>query len=50
MKIKKIKYLIPCPGPHATFSIHKLVVPGPIEMQSSPVLILELRIVTLEDN
>jgi len=41
--------LIPCPGPHAMSSIHKLVVPGPMEMQSSPVRILELRMVTWED-
>lgn len=44
-----ICYLIPWPGPHATFSIHKLELPGPMEMQSSPVAILELRTVTPED-
>lgn len=43
-------YLMPCPGPHKTFSIHKLVLPGPIETQSSPVLILEFKIVTPDDN
>lgn len=37
---------MPWPGPQATFSIHKFEVPGPIEMQSSPVLILEFKIVT----
>lgn len=31
------RYLIPWPGPHAMSSIHKLVVPGPTETQSSPV-------------
>lgn len=39
-------YLIPCPGPHAMFSIHKFWVPEPIEMQSSPVWILEFMMVT----
>ena len=44
-----IAYLIPCPGPHASLSIHKWEVPGPIEMQSSPVRMFELRMVTFDD-
>lgn len=47
--INKKYYLIPCPGPQAMFSIHKLVVPGPTEMQSSPVRIFELRMVMWDD-
>lgn len=43
-------HLIPWPGPHATLSIHILLVPAPIEIQSSPVPIQELRIATLLDN
>jgi len=45
-----LSYLIPWPGPHATFSIHKLDVPGPIDIQSSPVPILEFKMVTAVDN
>lgn len=48
-KMYVYSYLIPWPGPQAMFSIHKLVVPGPIEMQSSPVAILEFIIVTSDD-
>lgn len=42
-------YLIPCPGPQLIFSIHKLVVPGPIEMQSSPVPMFEFDMFTFND-
>lgn len=41
--------LIPWPGPQAMFSIHKLEVPGPIEIQSSPVPIWEFIMVTLDE-
>lgn len=41
---------MPWPGPHIMRSIHKFFVPGPIEMQSSPVLITELVIATSDDN
>ena len=44
-----VRYLIPWPGPHAMSSIHKFVVPGPIETQSSPVPIWELTMVTPVD-
>ena len=47
---KYIVHLIPWPGPHAMFSTHKLEQPGPMETQSSPVLIFELMIVTPVDN
>lgn len=32
-------YLIPCPGPQAMWSIQTFLEPGPMEMQSSPLLI-----------
>ena len=41
---------MPWPGPHATFSIQRLVAPGSMEKQSSPVLICVSMIVTPEDN
>lgn len=41
---------MPWPGPHATFSIQRLEAPGPMETQSSPVLILVSKIVTPDDN
>ena len=41
---------MPWPGPHATFSIQRLVAPGPTKMQSSPVLICVSMIVTPDDN
>lgn len=43
------KNLMPWPGPQLTSSIHKLVVPGPIETQSSPVWMLAPVIVTPVD-
>ena len=43
-------YLMPWPGPQATFSIQRLVAPGPTETQSSPVLIWVSKIVTPDDN
>lgn len=39
-------YLMPWPGPQETFSIHKFDVPGPIDMQSSPVPITAFKMVT----
>nr|GMC83169.1 Os01g0623750 [Ipomoea batatas] len=42
--------LIPWPGPQAMFSIHKLELPGPMEIQSSPVPIWEFKIVTPDDD
>jgi len=45
-----IFYLMPWPGPQATFSIHKLVVPGPTDTQSSSVPILAFKIVTSLDD
>ena len=36
-----ISHLMPWPGPHSMPSIHKFLVPGPIDMQSSPVLMVE---------
>lgn len=42
--------LTPWPGPHVMVWIHKLDEPGPMDMQSSPVAILELRTVTPEDD
>jgi len=54
MKLQVIKliiqYLIPWPGPQATFSIQRPLVPGPMETQSSPVEILELRMETVDDD
>jgi hypothetical protein len=41
---------MPWPGPHLTRSIHKFFVPGPMEMQSSPVLMVDFIIVTSCDN
>lgn len=46
----KVKYLIPWPGPQATFSIQRPLVPGPMDTQSSPVDIFELRMETMEDD
>ena len=43
-------YLMPWPGPQVICSIHKSFVPGPIETQSSPVLIEVLKIATFLDN
>lgn len=43
-------YLIPCPGPHTIFSMSILAVPGPIDIQSSPVPILESTMATLDEN
>lgn len=37
-------------GPQATWSINKFLVPGPMEMQSSPVLMLVWRTLTSDDN
>lgn len=37
---------MPCPGPQPMWSIHMFLVPGPIEMQSSPLLIVLLLMVT----
>lgn len=45
-EVLELIHLMPCPRPHTTFSIHKLVAPGPIDTQSSPVLILVLEMVT----
>lgn len=46
MRRRKYKYLTPCPGPHCMPSIHKFFVPGPIDTQSSPVLMVLPVIVT----
>lgn len=40
---------MPWPGPHLIFSIHTSVEPGPMEMQSSPVLMVDPVIVTKLD-
>ena len=44
-----IKYLIPCPGPHWIPEIVTSVLPCPTETQSSPVPILELSTLTLQE-
>lgn len=46
----RINYLTPWPGPQCILSIHKFVVPGPIDIQSSPVWILLSVMVTLVED
>ena len=41
--------LMPCPGPQLTFSIQTLDAPSPIDMQSSPVLMVDPVTVTSLD-
>lgn len=41
------KYLIPCPGPQVTCLIDTFIAPWPIEMQSSPVAMLVLPMLTV---
>lgn len=41
-----VLYLIPCPGPQVILDMKRLVVPGPMEMQSSPVPMTELVMLT----
>lgn len=43
------KYLIPCPGPQVTCLIDTFIAPWPIEMQSSPVAMLVLPMLTVWD-
>lgn len=45
-----LSYLIPCPGPQAMRSIHKLVLPWLTDMQSSPVIMVLWLIVTPVEN
>lgn len=42
--------LTPCPGPHLMLLMYKFLVPGPIDMQSSPVCMMLPVIVTPVDD